>query len=117
MAGPTNPWTTSATLSPQWSYLTMTQRHMRATSTKHKSFLRDTVSAHILETVPQTFRIALRGYDRAQVDRLIDLAQSALASGSDSRRAAARQALRGVYLRTRVRGYARRPVDRAIHEL
>jgi hypothetical protein len=51
------------------------------------------------------------------VDRLIDLAQSALASGSDSQRAAARQALRGAYVRPRVRGYARRPVDRAIHEL
>jgi hypothetical protein len=67
--------------------------------------------------VPQTFRTALRGYDRTQVDRLISLAQAALASGSDSQRASARQALRGVYLRPRLRGYARRPVDRAVHQL
>jgi hypothetical protein len=67
--------------------------------------------------VPQTFRHALRGYDRAQVDRLIQLAQAALASGSDLQRAAARQALRGAYFRPRLRGYARRPVDRAFEQL
>ena len=64
-----------------------------------------------------SFMIALRGYDIAEVDTAIRQAYEALASGSETTRAAARQTLRGASFRQRIRGYARAEVDRAVAAL
>jgi len=61
-----------------------------------------------------SFLIALRGYDIAQVDTLVDKAYEALATGTATTRAAAREALRGAVFRQRIRGYARSEVDREV---
>ena len=63
------------------------------------------------------FMIALRGYDITEVDTLVQQAYEALASGSETTRAAARQALRAASFRQRIRGYARTEVDRAVAAL
>lgn len=62
------------------------------------------------------FLIALRGYDTKQVDKVLAQADEALASDSGSLREAAREALRTVSFRERLRGYARIEVDDAVQE-
>jgi DivIVA domain-containing protein len=60
------------------------------------------------------FTIALRGYDMTEVDQALAEADKALASGSATVRAYARDKLRQVRFRHRFRGYARHQVDRAV---
>lgn len=60
------------------------------------------------------FTVALRGYDRAEVDRVLGAADAALASGGETARAAAGAALRAARFPERLRGYARAEVDRAV---
>jgi DivIVA domain-containing protein len=60
--------------------------------------------------------IALRGYDRAQVDELLARAEHALASRQETLRATARQALRSAELRRRMRGYSRHQVERLFEQ-
>ena len=62
------------------------------------------------------FMIALRGYDMGQVDAALQQADDALASGSETLRAAARSALEGVEFRERFRGYARHEVNQTVEE-
>ncbi|SNT49374.1 hypothetical protein SAMN05421812_107198 [Asanoa hainanensis] len=63
-----------------------------------------------------SFLIALRGYDIGQVDDALAMADQALASGSESARAEAGRTLRSLSFRTRLRGYARHQVDRAVRD-
>ena len=63
------------------------------------------------------FMVALRGYDITAVDTALAQAHEALASGSPTARAAARQALRSASFPRRIRGYARAEVDRAVAAL
>jgi hypothetical protein len=63
------------------------------------------------------FMIALRGYDIAEVDRLIAKGEKAAASDDAEFRAAIKAELDSVHLRRRIRGYARHQVDRAIKDL
>ena len=63
------------------------------------------------------FLIVLRGYDRPQVDQLLEQARTALAAGSAGRRAEAKQALETAALPIRLRGYDRRGVDEAFTAL
>jgi DivIVA domain-containing protein len=60
--------------------------------------------------------IALRGYDMAQVDQLIAQADDAVSSGSETVRAAAREALRNASFKQRLRGYSRSEVERAVEQ-
>ncbi|MDG4833581.1 DivIVA domain-containing protein [Solwaraspora sp. WMMD1047] len=62
------------------------------------------------------FMIALRGYDIKEVDGVLAQADEALASGSESLRASAREALQSAAFRTRLRGYDRREVDDAMRD-
>ena len=62
----------------------------------------------------QAFTVVLRGYDRSQVDRLLTQADQALASGSETARLAALQALNGPMPGVSFRGYDRDEVDRAL---
>jgi DivIVA domain-containing protein len=55
--------------------------------------------------------VAVRGYDVAAVDRLVDQVGRALTSGSATTRADAAAAVRQAVLAVRFRGYARRQVD------
>jgi hypothetical protein len=50
------------------------------------------------------------------VDHVLAQADDAMASGSETLRAAARSALEGVQFEQRLRGYARHEVDRAVKE-
>ena len=59
---------------------------------------------------------ALRGYDMAQVDAVLEQADDALASGSEVLRATARKLIENVQFKQRFRGYARHEVDRAVQE-
>jgi hypothetical protein len=63
------------------------------------------------------FMIALRGYDIAEVDRLIAKGEEAAASGNVEFRTSVKAELESAQLRTRLRGYARHQVDRAIKDL
>lgn len=60
--------------------------------------------------------VVLRGYDTTEVDELLRLADAALASGRETDRAVARQALRSVEFRRRPRGYAKRQVRRVVKQ-
>ena len=60
--------------------------------------------------------VGFRGYDTAQVDELLQLANRALASGRETMRASARQALRTAELQPRLRGYGRRQVKRVVEQ-
>nr|MDT0663515.1 DivIVA domain-containing protein [Micromonospora sp. DSM 115978] len=62
------------------------------------------------------FTIVLRGYDIAEVDRVLTQADEAVSSGSDSLRSAAREVLRDTNFRMRLRGYDRSQVDEAIRD-
>ena len=61
--------------------------------------------------------IALRGYDTTQVERLLDRAESAVASGDSRLRATVADELRSADFRQRLRGYDRAAVDRAVEDL
>jgi hypothetical protein len=63
------------------------------------------------------FMIALRGYDMNQVEQVVTQAEHALASGNETARASARQALTDANFTGRLRGYARVEVDRAVEQL
>jgi hypothetical protein len=63
------------------------------------------------------FMIALRGYDIAEVDRLIAKSEEAAASDDAEFRRAVKDQLETVRLRRRFRGYAPHQVDRAIKDL
>jgi DivIVA domain-containing protein len=60
------------------------------------------------------FTIALRGYDRAQVEEAVARADEALASGSETARASARDLLRNADFGQALRGYDIAEVDQAI---
>jgi DivIVA domain-containing protein len=62
------------------------------------------------------FTIVLRGYDMAEVNRLLEQADAAFSSTGNGQRAAARQALQAARFRVRLRGYARSEVDRALDQ-
>jgi ribosomal protein S10 len=64
-----------------------------------------------------TFMIALRGYDTAEVDRLLAKGEQAAASHDAALRLAVKSELGSAQLRIRLRGYDRHQVDRAINEL
>ncbi|GGL00899.1 DivIVA domain-containing protein [Mangrovihabitans endophyticus] len=64
----------------------------------------------------EAFMIALRGYDMAQVDALLQQADDALASGSETLRSTARRAIQDAQFRQRLRGYARYQVDQALRD-
>ena len=64
-----------------------------------------------------TFDLALRGYDRQQVDHLLERAEHALASDRWYERKPVLDALRSANLQQRLRGYDRDQVDRVIQEL
>jgi DivIVA domain-containing protein len=57
------------------------------------------------------FTVVLRGYDRAEVDSLVERVHDATASDSPTTRASAREELRRSVLRVRLRGYDRAQVD------
>jgi DivIVA domain-containing protein len=57
-----------------------------------------------------------RGYDIAEVDALIRQTDLALASGRETVRASARQALRSATFHRRLRGYGRRQVKRFVEQ-
>ncbi len=63
------------------------------------------------------FFIVLRGYDIAEVDRALEAARQALASGSAVARGEARAALAGAQFPVKLRGYDRAEVDQAVAEL
>jgi DivIVA domain-containing protein len=57
------------------------------------------------------FMVVVRGYDRAEVDELIQQANRALASADPAVRSAVEHKLRQPQLGTRLRGYDRAQVD------
>jgi DivIVA domain-containing protein len=57
------------------------------------------------------FMVVVRGYDRADVDELIQQANRALTSADPAARSAVERRLRQPQLRTRLRGYDRAQVD------
>ncbi|RKN48266.1 DivIVA domain-containing protein [Micromonospora endolithica] len=62
------------------------------------------------------FAVALRGYDTAAVDRLVDQVCRALASESAIARAEAATAIRAATFTTGLRGYDKRQVDRFLDQ-
>jgi DivIVA domain-containing protein len=62
-------------------------------------------------TMYADFTVVLRGYDRAEVDSLVERVHDATASDSPTARASAREELRRRVLRVRLRGYDRAQVD------
>ncbi len=63
------------------------------------------------------FMVAMRGYDMAQVDRLLARAEQALASADPHLRSTVGQELQTAHFRDRLRGYARHQVDHKIEHL
>jgi cell division septum initiation protein DivIVA len=63
------------------------------------------------------FVVVLRGYDRAEVDRVLSLADGALNSGSETSKAAARAAISEAQFSVRLRGYDRFGVDDELQRL
>lgn len=62
------------------------------------------------------FDMALRGYDVASVDRLVEQVGRALASGSAKARAEAAVAVREAVFAVKFRGYARHQIDRFLQQ-
>lgn len=62
--------------------------------------------------MPVDFLIALRGYDRRQVDELVRVAEQALVSPDPGLRAAVAERLRRADLAFALRGYSKEQVDR-----
>ena len=65
----------------------------------------------------RAIRMAIGGYDTAEVDNLLSRAEQAVARGGEVQRAFARQELRTVELNRRVFGYARESVHCLVAEL
>jgi DivIVA domain-containing protein len=63
------------------------------------------------------FSVVLRGYDRAQVDKVLNPAVTALDSGDARQRAAARDALHSSAFDVVLRGYDRAQVEEAVETL
>ncbi|MEV4347804.1 DivIVA domain-containing protein [Actinoplanes sp. NPDC049596] len=63
------------------------------------------------------FVVVLRGYDRVEVERVVSLAEAALASGNEVSRAAARTAIGEAQFTVRLRGYDRGEVDQELARL
>ena len=63
------------------------------------------------------FTIVLRGYFRTDVDEALAQAETALASGDETLRSAARETLARAEFAVALRGYDRDEVDRAIEAL
>jgi hypothetical protein len=61
--------------------------------------------------------VMMRGYDMAEVDRILARAAQALASADPQLRSAIRHELQTARFRERLRGYARHQVDRRIEQL
>ena len=68
-------------------------------------------------TINMDFTVALRGYDSAAVDAVVQRAHEALASNSPAVRAAARAELQRSTFRVRLRGYDRMQVDEYLRQL
>lgn len=62
------------------------------------------------------FDIVIRGYDRAEVDQVVQRLEEALNCDSAEVRASLRQELRHLSFTVRLRGYDRRQVDSYIRE-
>ncbi|MEV6930352.1 DivIVA domain-containing protein [Dactylosporangium sp. NPDC051485] len=62
------------------------------------------------------FDVALRGYDVAAVDRLVEQVGRALTSGSAAARAEAAVAVRQAVFAVKFRGYARHQIDRFLQQ-
>ncbi|MEU7870036.1 DivIVA domain-containing protein [Dactylosporangium sp. NPDC049140] len=73
--------------------------------------LSDGWSVHTAE-----FDVALRGYDVAAVDRLVEQVGRALTSGSATARAEAAVAVRQADFAVKFRGYARHQIDRFLEQ-
>jgi hypothetical protein len=67
--------------------------------------------------VRRAIRLVIGGYDTNEVDRLLSLAERAVANGGEVQRALARQELRMAELNRRVVGYARDSVHCLVAEL
>ncbi|GAB3835823.1 DivIVA domain-containing protein [Dactylosporangium cerinum] len=74
--------------------------------------LPDGRSVHVAE-----FDVALRGYDVAAVDRLVEQVGRALTSESATARAEAAIAVRQAVFAVKFRGYARHQVDRFLQQI
>jgi DivIVA domain-containing protein len=59
----------------------------------------------------QGFTVVVRGYDRAQVDAVLERVRAALASTDPAARAAVREELGRTAFQVRLRGYDRMEVD------
>lgn len=64
----------------------------------------------------ETFTVVLRGYDRFQVEQVLAEADEALASGSETARAAISETLQKTRFGASLRGYAINEVDRAVQQ-
>ncbi len=69
-----------------------------------------------VSAMTSTFTVVLRGYDRDQVDRLLDEVDAALASSDEALQASARELLRSPDLTVVLRGYARDEVENAVKD-
>jgi hypothetical protein len=65
----------------------------------------------------RAIRIVIGGYDVNEVDRLLSIAERAVANGGEVQRAFARQELRMAQLNGRVFGYTRESVHCLVAEL
>ncbi|SNY67148.1 hypothetical protein [Paractinoplanes atraurantiacus] len=63
------------------------------------------------------FVVVLRGYNRAEVDQVVALAEEALASGNSVSQAAARTAISEAGFSVALRGYDRGEVDQELARL
>jgi hypothetical protein len=63
-----------------------------------------------------TFTIVLRGYDRSEVEKVLQEVDEALASGSEATQASALATLRTTQFSPALRGYAIDEVDRAVRQ-
>jgi DivIVA domain-containing protein len=64
-----------------------------------------------MEDLRPDFTVVVRGYDRAEVDAVVDRMTSALTSNDPSRKAALGRELRETRFTIRLRGYDRAQVD------
>ncbi|MFI5491636.1 hypothetical protein [Actinoplanes sp. NPDC051859] len=63
-----------------------------------------------------SFSLCLRGYDKSQVESVLQLADEALASDDAARRTAMREMLQNVRFEIVLRGYYREEVDQAVQD-
>jgi hypothetical protein len=81
------------------------------------AFEREVSVAEPVPTTRRAIRRVIGGYDTDQVDKLLTLAERAVATGGEVQRAFARQELRTTELNRRVVGYARESVHCLVAEL